>query len=311
MTFSMDVLKQLREETLAPFGACKKALTESGGDLSAAMDWLRKNGVLVGGKKTDRLASEGAIAADCVGGFGALIEISSETDFVARGDRFKGLISSVLGVAMARSETAVDRLFEHPFDSKDHKRGTIGECVLELAGTIGENIVLRRLVALNVNPGVVVSYIHQSFPGTPNIGTLGVLVALESEANEDDLKALGKNLAMHIAFTRPHCVSINEVSPAVLEKEKKFLQDQIQEQSGDRPAEVQVKMVEGRLRKFFETIVLEEQDYGRDSGKTVKEFLKQEGERLGKSIRIVGFACAKLGENSKEGHEEDQNHPVA
>jgi elongation factor Ts len=116
------------------------------------MDWLRKNGVLVGGKKTDRLASEGAIAADCVGGFGALIEISSETDFVARGDQFKGLVSSVLGVAMARSETVVDRLIEHPFDSENHKRGTIGECVLEFAGTIGENIVLRRLVAHNVNP---------------------------------------------------------------------------------------------------------------------------------------------------------------
>jgi elongation factor Ts len=131
-------------------------------------------------------------------------------------------------------------------------------------------------------------------------------VALESEANEDDLKAMGKNLAMHIAFTKPHCVAISDVSPAVLEKEKKFLQEQIQEQSGDRPADVQVKMVEGRLRKFFETIVLEDQDYVRDSGKTVKEFLKQEGDRLGKPVRIAGFAYAKLGENSKEGHEEDQ-----
>jgi elongation factor Ts len=306
MTFSIDVLKQLREETLAPFGACKKALTESGGDLSLAMDWLRKNGALVGAKKTDRLASEGAIAADCVGGFGALIEISSETDFVARGDQFKGMVSSILGVAMARSEMAADRLLDHPFDSENHKRGTIGECILELAGTIGENIVLRRLAALNVDPGVVVSYIHQSFPGTPNIGTLGVLVALESEANEDELKDLGKNLAMQIAFTKPHCVSIDKVAPLVLEKEKKFLQDQIQEQSGDRPAEVQVKMVEGRLRKFFETIVLEEQDYVRDSEKTVKEFVKQEAERLGKPIRIAGFAYAKLGESSKEGHEKAQ-----
>lgn len=304
MTVSMSILKQLREETLAPFGACKTALMESGGDLSAAMDWLRKNGVLVGAKKTDRLASEGAIAADCSKGFGALVEMSSETDFVARGDQFKGFVDVVLKVAMTRFETDLDQLLAHPFDSENHKKGTIGECVLEMAGTIGENIVLRRFVALNVNPGVVVSYIHQSFPDTPNIGKLGVLVALESEAEEAELKVLGKNLAMHIAFARPQCVCVEEVSPEALQKEKKFLEEQIQEQSGDRPAEVRMKMVEGRLRKFFETIVLEEQDYVCDSGKKVKDYLKEEGVRLGKPIRIAGFACAKLGEGAKDASEE-------
>ena len=299
MTVSMSALKQLREDTLAPFGACKTALMESGGDVSAAMDWLRKNGVLVGAKKTDRLASDGAIAADCHGGFGALVEVSSETDFVARGDPFKGLVSSILKVAMARCEVDLDRLISHPFDGENNKTGTVGESVLELAGTIGENIVLRQLVALNVEPGVVVSYIHQSFPDAPNVGKLGVLVALESEADEADLKVLGKNLAMHIAFAKPQCVRIDEVSPDVLEKEKTFLEGQIQEQSGDKPSDVRNKMVEGRLRKFFETIVLEEQDYVCDSGKKVKDFVKEESLKLGKAIRISGFSYIKLGDSVK------------
>jgi len=298
MTISMETLKKLREETLAPFGACKTALTESGGDLSLAMDWLRKNGVLVGAKKTDRLAADGAVAADAHQGFGAILEVSSETDFVARSEPFKTLVSGILNVAMHRAEGVLENLMGHSLNTDGVENTTIGESVLELAGRIGENLVLRRLVALSVNPGVVVSYIHQSFPDSPKIGKLGVLVALESSAPEADLSALGKNIAMHIAFAKPQCVRIDQVSSEVLEKEKIFLHEQIKEQAGDRSEEVQKKMVEGRLRKFFESIVLEEQDYVCDSGKKVKDILAQESQRLGSDIRISSFAYIKLSETA-------------
>jgi elongation factor Ts len=295
-TVSMIAVKQLRDETGAPYGQCKSALMESGGDLSLATDWLRKSGALVGAKKTHRLAADGAVAADSHKGFGAVLEISSETDFVARSEPFKNFIGSVLNVAMTRTEGAIEKLLTHPLNGEMGEISSIAESTLELAGRIGENIVLRRLVALKVNPGVVVSYIHQSFPESPKIGKLGVLVALESSAEEGALRDLGKNLAMHIAFAKPQCVSIGQVQASVLEKETIFLQNQIQEQSGDRSEDVQKKMVEGRLRKFFEGIVLEEQDYARDSGKKIKDILIEEGKRLGSHIRITDFAYIKLSE---------------
>jgi elongation factor Ts len=202
---------------------------------------------------------------------------------------------------MNKLEQSLEVLKGHSLQCIDpSKVSTVAEQALELAGTIGENVVLRRFVSLSVSPGVVVAYVHQSFPETPKIGKLGVLVALESDASVQDLSILGEKLAMHIAFTRPLCVSTETLSQDVLDKEMRFLETQIQEESGDRPEEVQKKMVEGRLRKFRESVVLEEQESIFDSGKKIKEVLAAESARLGASVRITDFVCVKLNDSVEE-----------
>jgi elongation factor Ts len=296
MSDLLSSIKKLREETLAPFGDCKKALEESGGDMSLAVDWLRKKGCLVGAKKTSRLALDGAIAADCHHGFGVILEVSCETDFVARSEPFKGFAINVLNTALERKESDLENFMNQNLHNSSDDSLKIADLTLNLAGKIGENIVLRRLSAIHVNPGVVVSYIHQPFPEYPKIGKLGVLVGLESQAAESDLQELGKNLAMHIAFANPQYASAEEIPADVLDKEKRFLEGQIQEQSADRPLEVQAKMVEGRLRKFAESIALSEQDYIREPGKKVKDIVLEESKRLGHEIRVASFSYIKLGE---------------
>jgi elongation factor Ts len=250
---------------------------------------------LVGEKKTSRLANDGVVAADAQKGFGVLLEVSCETDFVARSEPFKHFAVDVLKLAMGKGAQSLEDLKGQAFDGAGaSKTGTVAEQALELAGTIGENVVLRRFVSLSVGSGLVVPYVHQSFPETSKIGKLGVLVALESSVPEEDLMILGEKLAMHIAFTRPLCVSTESLPQEALDKEKKFLETQIQEESGDRPQEVQKKMVEGRLRKFRESVVLEEQDSIFDAGKKIKEVLAEESARLGSPIHVTGFVCIKL-----------------
>jgi len=291
----MEVLKKLREATLAPFGDCKKALDESGGDFDAALDWLRKNGAMVGTKKASREANDGVIAADAQQGFGTILEIGCETDFVARSEPFQTFVEQALGMALAKSSACLDSFLQHPFVGDEGGR-PVQECVLELAGRIGENIMIRRLTSLQVNPGVVVAYVHQPCAGSFKMGKIGVLVALESQANEEDLKELGKNLAMHVAFANPQCVAANDIDPSLLAKEEAFLKDQIAEQSAKTPAEVQKKMLIGRMKKFRESIALEEQEWVRDSSKRVKDVIQEKALDLNTPIRIAAFAITRLGD---------------
>jgi len=293
----MDLLKKLREATLAPFGDCKKALAESSGDFDQALDWLRKNGAMVGTKKASRAATEGVIAAKTHEGFGTIVEIGCETDFVARSEPFQAFVEQALCVALHHSETSLENFLQHPLDPSASER-SINECVLELAGRIGENIMVRHITSLSVNPGVVAAYIHQPCSGSFNMGKLGVLVALESEASPEALHELGQDLAMHIAFANPKCISTSEINPELLQKEEAFLLGQINEQSANSPAEVKEKMLLGRMKKFKDGIALEEQEWVRDGSKKVKDIVQERAQALGCSIRIAAFSMLKVGDHA-------------
>ena len=283
---SMGHVQHLRQETGARIVDCKEALLAVNGNLEEAKEWLRKKGMASGAKKTQRVAGEGVIAVRAENGFGVLLEINCETDFVARSSDFQEFAYAVVDLAMEHKVSTLDELCE-----LKTQRIPVKEKVLELAGKVGENVLLRRMATEWIDPGVVVPYTHS--PLSVSLGKMGVLVALRSEGKADDLFEVGKKIAMHIAAANPHCISIDQVDEGVVLKERAFLLEQIQ---GDgRPPEILEKMVQGRLRKFFEMSVLEEQDFVCAPEKKVKTFLKEEEERLGKSIRVAHFVRFMLG----------------
>ena len=283
---SMGDIQYLRQETGAKIVDCKEALIAVNGDIEEAKEWLRKKGMASGAKKTERVAAEGVVAVLAKDGFGLLLEINCETDFVARSQGFQDFVYEVSEAAMEHQVSTLDELSALTIQSLPIK-----DKMLELAGKVGENIVLRRIATELIEPGVVVPYTHS--PLNTSLGKMGVLVALHSEVNPTDLFEVGKKIAMHIAAANPQCVSIDQADETAVQKERKFLLEQVE---GDaRPPQVIEKMIEGRLRKFIETIVLEEQDFICDSGKKVKTFLQEEGTRLGGTIRVAHFVRFMLG----------------
>jgi elongation factor Ts len=286
MTLSMGDIQYLRQETGAKIVDCKEALVASNGDIEEAKEWLRKKGMASGAKKTERVAAEGVVSVFAKDGFGLLIEVNCETDFVARSQGFQDFVYAITQAAVEHQVSTLDELLELNLQSLPIK-----ERMLELAGKVGENIVLRRMVTELIEPGVVVHYTHS--PLSTGLGKMGVLVALHSEVNPSDLVEVGKKLAMHIAAANPQCVSLDQADETAVAKERKFLLEQVE---GDtRPPQVIEKIIEGRLRKFLETIVLEEQDFICDSGKKVKLFLQEESARLGGTIRVAHFVRFMLG----------------
>jgi len=282
----MGDIQHLRQETGAKIVDCKEALIASNGDIEEAKEWLRKKGMASGAKKTERVAAEGVVSVFAKDGFGLLLEVNCETDFVARSKGFQDFVYAMTQAAVEHQVSTIDELLELSLQSLPIK-----EIMLELAGKVGENIVLRRMVTEMIEPGVVVNYTHS--PLNTGLGKMGVLVALHSEVNPSDLVEVGKKLAMHIAAANPQCVSIDQADETAVQKERKFLLEQVE---GDtRPPQVIEKMIEGRLRKFLETIVLEEQDFICDSGKKVKLFLQEESARLGGTIRVAHFVRFMLG----------------
>ncbi len=282
------LVKELREKTGAGMMDCKKALTETDGALDDAVDWLRKQGLAAAAKKAGRVASEGLIAVAASGGEGAVVEINAETDFVAREDRFQGFCEQVAQIALAQKGD-LEAILAAGYPGAGH---SVADELTQLIATIGENMGIRRAAYLNVGSGAVASYVHSALK--PGLGKIGVLVALESDADSGTLEALGRQLAMHVAAARPEWTSIDEVSAESLERERKVLSEQAA--ASGKPPEIVEKMVEGRLRKYYEDVVLSEQTFVIDNETKVSKVIDNAAKEAGKPIKLAGFVRIELGE---------------
>jgi elongation factor Ts len=285
------LVKELREKTGAGMMDCKRALTENSGELEAAVDWLRTKGLAAAAKKAGRVAAEGLVGLATAAKSGALVEVNSETDFVARNELFQNFVRQVAQLAVA-ADRDIEALKSASFAGNGK---TVEGELTDLIGRVGENMVLRRTVRLSVTQGHVASYVHNAI--SPGLGKIGALVALESAAAADVLAPLGRQLAMHIAFAGPTYLDSSLVPAAEIERERAVLRTQALEtgKSGD----VVERMVEGRLRKFYEDSVLLEQIFVSPDadGKTrVSKVIETASKDAGTPIKIAGFARFALGE---------------
>ncbi len=281
------LVKELREKTGAGMMDCKKALGESSGDLESAVDWLRKKGLAAAAKKAGRVAAEGLIGFAVDGKMGALVEVNSETDFVARNDKFQSYVSTVAKLALGAADVEALRNAAYPGEGK-----TATEMLTSLVATIGENMSIRRSATLTVSSGVVASYMHGAL--TPDLGKIGVLVGLESTGDAEQLRAFGRQVAMHIAAANPQSLDIKSVDPKSLDREREVLKEQARV-SGKAEAIID-KMVEGRLRKFYEEVVLLEQVFVIDGESRVKDAVAALAKQLGTAVTVTGFVRFALGE---------------
>ena len=282
------LVKELRKNTGAGMMDCKRALKESNGDLEVAVDWLRTQGLAAAAKKSGRAASEGLVGIAMEAGKGAVIEINSETDFVARNEEFQGFVKNVSSIALA-GDGKIDSLMDTTYLNTGIN---VAETLTKMISTIGENLDLRRSAILQVDKGIVSGYMHNALQ--PGLGKIGVLIALESEGDSGKLEILGKQLAMHVAAANPQALSRNDVDVDDLQREKTILTEQAQE-SG-KPNEIIEKMVEGRLRKYFEEICLLEQTYVIDGESKVSKAVELTEKEIGSSVLIKGFVRFALGE---------------
>jgi elongation factor Ts len=289
-----SLVKDLREKTGAGMMDCKKALSETDGDIEAAVDWLRKSGLAAAAKKASRVAAEGLVAVSASGSTGAAIEVNAETDFVSRNAEFQTFVSTVSGIALDKGEDT-DAILNADFGNGS----TVQETLTSLIATIGENMNLRRAQSLSVSSGVVSSYVHNAT--APGLGRIAVLVALESTGDVAVLDGVGKQLAMHVAAASPRWATVDEVDAAELERERTILTDQAKD-SG-KPDEIIAKMVEGRLRKFYEETVLLEQVSVIDGESKISKTLEQAGKDAGAPVALKGFVRYVLG----EGVEKEEN----
>ncbi len=289
-----SLVKELREKTLAGMMECKKALTETNGDIEQAIDWLRKKGLSVAAKKAGRIASQGLVGIKSNGKKGVVVELNSETDFVAKNEEFQGYLNGVVEVA-----------FENDHDIETLKNAKLGdktvqEKLTDMIAKIGENMNLRRVASVSVENGLVVPYLHTAT--TPTLGRIGVLVALESDADADQLVELGKHIAMHVAAAAPKFLSIGDVDEASLNHEKAIFEEQAK--ASGKPANIIEKMVEGRIRKYYEEAVLLEQAFVMDPDKKIKDVLKDAEKTLGKPVAIKAFVRYSLGEGLEKKNED-------
>jgi len=288
-----DLIKRLREATGAGMMDCKKALTETSGDFEGGVDWLRKKGLAAAQKKAGRVAAEGLVAAMVDGGRGAVVEVNSETDFVARNDKFQAFVNGVAKLAVQSKDLADLSAKALPGEGK-----SVAEKLTDLIATIGENMSLRRMAAVTANPGVVAAYVHNAL--APGLGKIGTLVALESTGDRDKLAALGKQLAMHVAAANPQAVSADAIDPAAIERERGILTEKAK--ASGRPEAIIPKMVEGGLRKFFEDVALLEQTYQGplsdliDGNVKISDGLAKAAKQVGAPIKVTGFVRMALGE---------------
>lgn len=285
------LVKQLRERTGAGMMDCKKALADTGGDIDAAVDWLRKKGLSQAAKKAGRAAAEGLVAVHASGTKGAVVEVNSETDFVARNETFQGFARKIAEVAFAK-DADLDTLMQADFPDTGRK---VEEELTQQIGTIGENMKISRCQVLSVDKGVVTEYVHNQL--APGLGKIGVLVALESEAPADKLEGFGKQLAMHIAAANPQAVTQDEIDPELVERERNVLKEQARE-SG-KPENIIEKMIEGRMRKFYEEVALLDQTFVVDGESRVRDVVERIGQDLGAPVKVTGFARFQLGETQK------------
>jgi len=281
-----SMVKDLRDKTGAGMMDCKAALGETGGDLEAAVDWLRKKGLAKAAKKAGRVAAEGLIGIALAPTKGIVVEVNSETDFVARNDLFQGLVKMIAGVALDTG-VQVEKILAARVGSR-----TIADAITETIAKVGENMTLRRAAALSVGKGVVASYVHNSV--ADGLGKIGVIVALESAGNTDELKAFGRMVAMHVASANPQAVDASGLDPAAVEREKNVLADKFKAQG--KPANVIDKIVESGLKTFYKEVCLLDQGFIFDDKKNVAQALKEAEGKVGAPIKIAGFVRYALGE---------------
>ncbi|MCR9213654.1 MAG: translation elongation factor Ts [Proteobacteria bacterium] len=282
------LVKELRIKSGAGMMDCKKALTETDGDIDAAIDWLRTKGLATAAKKSGRVAAEGLVAVVADGNSGAVVEVNAETDFVGRNEDFQNLVSGIAAVAMDKGDD-LETIKSTPFPGGSD---TVEETLTKAIATIGENMNLRRAEKLSVDQGVVASYMHNAV--TSGLGKIGILVALKSEGDAAALSALGKQIAMHVAATSPQSISVADLDPAAIDRERAVLSQQARE-SG-KPEEIIEKMVEGRLSKFYKEVVLLEQTFVVDGENSVKKAIELVAKEIGSPIEVVGMSRYAVGE---------------
>jgi elongation factor Ts len=282
------LVKQLRDQTGAGMMDCKKALSEAGGDLENATDWLRKKGLAAAAKKAGRLTSEGLIGLQVGERQGAMVEINSETDFVARNETFQELVRAIAALA-PRAAGDLDALqkLEVPGSGR-----SVADEITHAISVIGENINLRRTASIGVGQGVVGSYVHSAL--APGLGKIGVVVGLQSAGDAGELAAFGKQLAMHIAAAKPQAVGVERLDPALVERERAIYADQAR--ASGKPASIIDKMVDGRMRKYYEEVVLLEQTFVIDTDLKIKDALQRLADRLESPVTVTGFERFALGE---------------
>ncbi len=285
------LVKDLREKTGVGMMDCKKALAETNGDLEAAVDWLRAKGLSKAAKKADRAAAEGIVAIALAADHGTVVELNSETDFVARNADFQKAAGSFAKLALQAAD------HQALLDSV-HEGQKVSDAVTQLIATIGENITLRRSAKLSVQNGVVAAYVHAKVDGADHLGRIAVLVALDSTGDKGALESFGKKVAMHIASANPLALSETEIPAERVEREKTVLLEQIKEdpKAQGKPQQVLDKMLEGRMRKFFEESVLTKQAFVLNPDQTVEAAVKEAEKAAGAPIKIAGFVRFAVGE---------------
>ena len=276
------LVRDLREKTGAGMMDCKKALVESDGDMEGAIDWLRKKGLSAAAKKSGRVASEGLVGVASGPNVAAMVEVNAETDFLARNETFQNFVAEVAGLALSVGED-VEALKAATFPGTTH---TTQDELVKLIATIGENMSIRRAKVLRVPSGTVATYIHNAV--RPGLGKIGVLVALEAANEHEALETLGRQIGMHVAAARPEALDISNVEGSALEREKAVLREQAA--GSGKPAAIIEKMIEGRIRKYYEEVVLLEQVWVHDGESRVKQVVQKAGGTL------TGFARFQLGE---------------
>ena len=294
-TITAGLVKDLREKTGAGMMDCKNALSETGGDIEAAIDWLRKKGLAKAAKKSGRVAAEGLVGVAVEDNVGVVVEVNSETDFVARNDDFQGLVRGVLAVALDKSPN-VD--VETVLGAHFMGGGTVAEAIANAIATIGENMTLRRVQGLRVAEGAVGQYVHSQV--ADGLGRIGVIVGLELKGSRDALVALGRQVAMHVAAASPIALNAEGVDPATVARERSVLA----EKNAGKPANVIEKIVELGLKTFYKEVCLLDQPYVHDPAKSVAQAVKEAEKTVGAPIAVTGFVRYALGEGVEKPAEE-------
>jgi elongation factor Ts len=288
MSISAAQVKQLRDMTGAGMMDCKTALAETDGDIEAAVDWLRSKGIAKADKKAGRTAAEGLIGVAADATSAVVVEVNSETDFVARNDAFQDIVRNIAAVALT-TDGSTDAVGAATYPGGEK---SVTDTIKDAIGTIGENMSLRRSAKLSVSSGAVSTYVHNAV--ADNLGKLGVLVAIETTGNADAARAFARQVAMHVAATNPLALTAEEVDAAAVEREKAVFSEQAR-QSG-KPENIIEKMVEGRLRKFYEEVVLLKQAFVMNPDVTVEKALADAEKEIGAPAKLTGFVRFALGE---------------
>ena len=287
MSITAAQVKELREKSGAGMMDCKKALNETNGDMTSAVDWLRTKGLAAAAKKSGRVASEGLVAASVAHGIGALVELNSETDFVSRNEEFQNFAKALADIALGVNDLDALKAADFPGAGR-----TVEEELTQKIATIGENMSLRRMQKVSVDSGLVVPYVHNAVG--EGLGRIGVLVGLSSAADEASLAVLGKQLAMHIAATSPVSLSVDDLDPAMVQRERDVLIEQAK--ASGKPQDIAEKMVGGRMRKYYEEVVLLEQIFVVDGETKVKAVIEMAARDAGSAIALTAFSQFNLGE---------------